>query len=79
MAEARQALDDGGEELDMVVNLSKVLSGDWDYVRGDLAAVIELTHAARPEGQGDLRELLPRRTSTRSGSARSAASWAPTG
>ena len=33
VAEARQALDDGGEELDMVVNISKVLSGDWDYVR----------------------------------------------
>src|SRR6516225_8685431 len=29
VAEARQALDDGGEELDMVVNISKVLSGDW--------------------------------------------------
>ena len=32
LAEARQALDDGGEELDIVVNISKVLSGDWDYV-----------------------------------------------
>ncbi len=44
VAEARQALDDGGQELDMVVNLSKVLSGDWDYVRDDLRAVIDLTH-----------------------------------
>jgi deoxyribose-phosphate aldolase len=44
LAEARQALDDGGEELDMVVNLSKVLSGDWAYVRQDLKAVIDLTH-----------------------------------
>jgi deoxyribose-phosphate aldolase len=43
-AEAKQALDDGGEELDMVVNLSKVLSGDWAYVRQDLKAVIDLTH-----------------------------------
>jgi deoxyribose-phosphate aldolase len=43
-AEARQALDDGGEELDMVVNISKVLSGDWDYVRDDIRAVVELTH-----------------------------------
>ncbi len=46
VAEARQALADGGEELDMVVNISAVLSGDWDYVRADLAAVIEVTHAA---------------------------------
>jgi deoxyribose-phosphate aldolase len=45
-AEARQALADGAEELDMVVNISKVLSGDWDYVRNDLRAVIEVTHAA---------------------------------
>ncbi len=44
VAEAQQALDDGGEELDMVVNLSKVLSGDWDYVKNDLRAVIDATH-----------------------------------
>jgi len=46
VAEAAQALKDGGEELDMVVNISKVLSGDWDYVRADIGAVIEATHAA---------------------------------
>jgi deoxyribose-phosphate aldolase len=46
VAEAVQALSDGGEELDMVVNISKVLSGDWDFVRQDIAAVIEVTHAA---------------------------------
>jgi deoxyribose-phosphate aldolase len=45
VAEARQALDDGGVELDMVVNLSQVLSGNWAYVRDDLGAVIDLTHA----------------------------------
>src|SRR4051812_27539892 len=39
--EANQALADGGQELDMVVNISKVLSGDWPYVRDDLAAVID--------------------------------------
>jgi deoxyribose-phosphate aldolase len=46
LAEARQALEDGGEELDMVVNISKVLSGDWEYVRADIGAVVEATHAA---------------------------------
>ncbi len=46
VAETLRALDDGGEELDMVVNLSKVLSGDWDYVVRDIAAVIEPTHKA---------------------------------
>ncbi len=44
LAETLQALDDGGEELDMVVNISKVLSGDWDYVHADIQAVIEATH-----------------------------------
>ncbi len=45
-AEAERALSDGCQELDMVVNISKVLSGDWDYVRNDIRAVIEPTHAA---------------------------------
>ncbi|HTN73820.1 MAG TPA: deoxyribose-phosphate aldolase [Pirellulaceae bacterium] len=45
-AEALQALADGGQELDMVVNISQVLSGEWDYVRADIAAVVEVTHAA---------------------------------
>ena len=45
VAEAQQALRDGGLELDMVCNIGKVLSGDWAYVRADLQAVIEATHA----------------------------------
>jgi deoxyribose-phosphate aldolase len=45
VAEAKLALDDGGQELDTVVNISKVLSGDWGYVRDDIGAVIEVTHA----------------------------------
>lgn len=45
-AEAERAVADGCEELDMVVNISKVLSGDWDYVRQDISAVIEVAHAA---------------------------------
>lgn len=44
VAEARQALADGGVELDMVVNISQVLSGGWDYVRADIAAVAAVTH-----------------------------------
>jgi len=45
-AEARQAIVDGGEELDMVANISKVLSGDWGYVRDEIKAVIDIAHAA---------------------------------
>jgi len=46
LAEARQAIADGGEELDMVVNIGKVLSGDWAYVREDIAAVVRAAHDA---------------------------------
>jgi deoxyribose-phosphate aldolase len=45
-AEARQALADGGQELDMVVNISQVLSGAWDAVRQDIAGVVQLAHDA---------------------------------
>ena len=46
-AEAEQAIVDGCQELDMVVNISKVLSADWDYVTEDIRAVIEVAHAAK--------------------------------
>ncbi len=45
-AEAQQAIADGCHELDMVVNISKVRSGDWTFVRNDIAAVIEVAHEA---------------------------------
>lgn len=45
VAEARRALADGAEELDMVVNISKVVSGDWDYVRNDVRAVLDAARA----------------------------------
>jgi len=43
--EADQALSDGARELDMVVNISQVLSGDFDAVRTDILAVLQPTHA----------------------------------
>jgi deoxyribose-phosphate aldolase len=45
LAEAEQALADGGTELDMVVNIGKVLSEDWEYVSHDIRAVVEAAHA----------------------------------
>ena len=38
-AEARRALDDGAQELDMVVNISKAVSGAWRDVQADIRAV----------------------------------------
>ena len=45
-AEAERAVADGCQELDMVVNISQVLSGNWDYVATDIGAVIDVAHAA---------------------------------
>ncbi|MEM6979418.1 MAG: deoxyribose-phosphate aldolase [Planctomycetota bacterium] len=44
--EAEIALSEGCQELDMVVNINRVVSGDFGYVRDDIAAVIEVAHAA---------------------------------
>ncbi|HAL14834.1 MAG TPA: deoxyribose-phosphate aldolase [Planctomycetaceae bacterium] len=46
IAEAERAINDGCQELDMVVNISQVLSGRWESVESDIAGVIELAHAA---------------------------------
>jgi deoxyribose-phosphate aldolase len=46
VAEAKQALCDGGTELDVVVNIGKVLSEDWAHVRQDIQALVEVTHEA---------------------------------
>jgi deoxyribose-phosphate aldolase len=39
--EAQKAMDDGATELDMVVNIGKVLSEDWEYVTTDILAVVD--------------------------------------
>ena len=45
LAEARQALKDGGQELDVVINISKARSGDWQYIHDELLALTETIHA----------------------------------
>lgn len=45
VAESVQALNDGALELDMVVNIGKVLSRDWNYVADDIRGVVEVAHA----------------------------------
>ena len=44
VAETEQAMNDGARELDMVVNIGKVLSKDWRYVADDVRAVVEAAH-----------------------------------
>jgi deoxyribose-phosphate aldolase len=47
VAESERAMADGATELDMVVNIGKVLSKDWRYVADDIRAVVEVAHAGK--------------------------------
>ena len=42
--QARQAIADGVEEIDMVMNIGKFLSGDFEYVINDIKAVVDVAH-----------------------------------
>jgi len=43
--EAERALDDGCQELDMVLNIGRLLHGDGDYVRDEIARLAQAAHA----------------------------------
>jgi deoxyribose-phosphate aldolase len=45
LAEAKQALMEGAVELDMVINIGALRSGNHDYVRAEVQAICELAHA----------------------------------
>lgn len=42
--ETELACRDGADEIDMVINIGKALSGDWDYVERDVKAVCDEAH-----------------------------------
>ena len=42
--ETELACRDGAAEIDMVINIGKALSGDWDYVERDVQAVCDEAH-----------------------------------
>ncbi|MBC7097595.1 deoxyribose-phosphate aldolase [Candidatus Bipolaricaulota bacterium] len=47
--EAKQAVDDGADEVDMVINVAGLMDGDYPYVLSDIRAVREvLDKAPRP-------------------------------
>ena len=52
VAEAKQALADGCTELDMVINIGKLLGGDEDYVRDEIRQIVQVAHEREP-GEGD--------------------------
>lgn len=44
--ETKQAIKDGAEEIDMVINVGALRDGKYDYVREDIKAVTDATHEA---------------------------------
>ncbi|HUE74652.1 MAG TPA: deoxyribose-phosphate aldolase [Pirellulaceae bacterium] len=44
VAEVLEAKLDGADEVDMVVNISAVLSGKWDYVRAEIKSIVDIAH-----------------------------------
>ncbi|MCS7080058.1 MAG: deoxyribose-phosphate aldolase [Chloracidobacterium sp.] len=43
--EARQALESGAREIDMVLAIGKLREGDWPFVEADIRAVVDVVHA----------------------------------
>ena len=41
-AETRKVLEDGATEIDMVINIARMLDGDYDYVKQDIKAVVDV-------------------------------------
>jgi len=41
--ETEKAIEDGAEEIDVVVNIGKVLSEDWEYIDAEIAAIAAVT------------------------------------
>ncbi len=45
VAECIESIENGAEEIDMVINIGKLLSGDFDYVYRDIEQVVEAAHS----------------------------------
>ena len=43
--ETKDAIKNGATEIDMVINVSALLSGDYEYVEHDIRGVVEVAHA----------------------------------
>ena len=44
--EAKEALKDGAVELDMVLNIGKLRSGEYEYIEQEIKAICDLSHEA---------------------------------
>ncbi len=52
--EAKRALEDGCQELDMVLNIGKMIKGDYAYVQDEIAQLAEAAH----QGDAILKVIL---------------------
>lgn len=43
--QAEKAIENGADEIDMVMNIGKFLSGDYEYVLSDIKTVVDVAHA----------------------------------
>lgn len=50
--EARTAIADGADEIDMVINIGAVKDGRWDYVRHEIALLAKICHEAKAADGG---------------------------
>lgn len=43
IAEAKQAISDGADEIDVVINIAKAKEGNWDYVKNELSRIVRIS------------------------------------
>lgn len=44
LAETKQAIDDGADEIDYVINIGKAKMHDWDYIEKEMQSIVQLCH-----------------------------------
>ena len=42
--ETRDSLEEGADEIDYIINQSKVKAGDWDYIEKEMREITEISH-----------------------------------
>ncbi len=47
--EAREAIENGAVELDMVINIGKLISEDYDYVKNEIESIVQTAHEKNVE------------------------------
>ena len=58
LAETRQAIQDGADELDIVINLIALKNGDWSYLEKEMQALTDLIHTKGKVNQSYCREWV---------------------